>query len=339
NAFKDNNGTGWQVVDRGTDSFWDFFGYGNGYGNWWSDYEDRYPNATHDGRVWDTPYNDMDMYPLVRHSAFPEDGAPVAVAGPDQTVDQGATVHFNGNLSTDDRGIVSWTWSFLYDDETVSLQGVSPSFQFSTVGIYVVTLVVMDAASRWDADTLNITVLDVTDPVAIAIDRHVPGEPTAHTFDGLSSRDNVGIVNWTWTIEDEGGPVVLYGDLVEHTFGGPGYFLVELRVVDAAGNEAFDSLFVTISDREDPVAEAGPDQEVEMGDWVTLNGSASTDNIGIADHLWSFWYLGSTVLLSGVTVQHYFGEAGMYTIGLRVTDMTGNTHDDIVLIVVLDTEP
>jgi len=40
-------------------------------GNFWSDYMERYPNATHNGRVWDTPYeitsndNITDTYPLV----------------------------------------------------------------------------------------------------------------------------------------------------------------------------------------------------------------------------------------------------------------------------------
>lgn len=48
-------------------NFWD-----NGsLGNYWSDYEMRYPNATNNGVVWDTPYEingsttDVDNYPLV----------------------------------------------------------------------------------------------------------------------------------------------------------------------------------------------------------------------------------------------------------------------------------
>ena len=45
-------------------------GYPSG-GNYWSDYEDKYPNAAElDGsKIWDTPYviseNDQDNYPLV----------------------------------------------------------------------------------------------------------------------------------------------------------------------------------------------------------------------------------------------------------------------------------
>ena len=47
-------------------------------GNYWSDYTDRYPNATElDGSgIWDTPYiideNNQDNYPLMNPTAFPE---------------------------------------------------------------------------------------------------------------------------------------------------------------------------------------------------------------------------------------------------------------------------
>jgi parallel beta-helix repeat protein len=39
-------------------------------GNYWSDYEEKYPDATNDGHIWDTPYNisggdNQDLYPLV----------------------------------------------------------------------------------------------------------------------------------------------------------------------------------------------------------------------------------------------------------------------------------
>ncbi len=44
--------------------------YENGFGNYWDDYFDRYPNATQTNGIWDTPYqilgsNAEDIYPLV----------------------------------------------------------------------------------------------------------------------------------------------------------------------------------------------------------------------------------------------------------------------------------
>jgi len=52
-------------------------GYPSG-GNYWSDYEDRYPNATEldDSGIWGTPYvidaNNQDRYPLMNPVAIPE---------------------------------------------------------------------------------------------------------------------------------------------------------------------------------------------------------------------------------------------------------------------------
>ncbi|MBE0511414.1 right-handed parallel beta-helix repeat-containing protein [Candidatus Bathyarchaeota archaeon] len=57
-------------------NIWDD-GYPSG-GNYWSDYEDRYPNAKElDGSgIWDTPYvideNNQDRYPLMDHVVIPE---------------------------------------------------------------------------------------------------------------------------------------------------------------------------------------------------------------------------------------------------------------------------
>jgi hypothetical protein len=50
-------------------NFWDS-GYPSG-GNYWSDYEERYPNATeiNDSGIWNTPYvidaNNKDNYPII----------------------------------------------------------------------------------------------------------------------------------------------------------------------------------------------------------------------------------------------------------------------------------
>ncbi len=72
NSFVDN--TMWNVyIPTGSMIRNDF---DDGYeGNYWDDYEERYPNATNDGVVWDTPYeinnNNIDYYPLVAWKPAP----------------------------------------------------------------------------------------------------------------------------------------------------------------------------------------------------------------------------------------------------------------------------
>ena len=57
------SGTNNTVWDNGT------------HGNYWFDYEVRYPSATNDGTIWDTPYqiddNNSDYYPLVNSPHIP----------------------------------------------------------------------------------------------------------------------------------------------------------------------------------------------------------------------------------------------------------------------------
>jgi len=58
-----------QVYSYNSTNVWDN-GYPSG-GNYWSDYEERYPNATEidNSGIWDTPYvideNNQDNYPIV----------------------------------------------------------------------------------------------------------------------------------------------------------------------------------------------------------------------------------------------------------------------------------
>jgi len=69
NNFVNNSLQAASIVEDGSPNFWDD-GYPSG-GNYWSDYEEIYPNATEidDSGIWDTPYlidgNNRDNYPLV----------------------------------------------------------------------------------------------------------------------------------------------------------------------------------------------------------------------------------------------------------------------------------
>ena len=338
NGFLDNNEGAVQVLDRGTDNVWD----DGAEGNYWSDYEDRYPGAANDGNVWDTPYGlvppggGADRYPLVVDARFMDIGPPTADAGPDVEVPDGALVTFNGSGSTDDRGVIIWTWTLLYGGETVVLHGERTQFLFDIPGVYEVALVVMDAAGNWGKDQVNVTVLDTTDPEAIMTLYAVGVQFERGTLYGSASTDNVAVVNWTWTIDHIQMHSVLYGMIVEFTFLYAGVYTIELNVSDAAGNTGTATLDAVFYDMEDPVADAGPDQEVAQGTIVYLDGSGSRDNVGIDHFMWTFTYLGETVTLSGVAPSQFFGEVGVHTITLAVRDLQGLYGHDTVNITVLD---
>ena len=59
---------------------------------------------------------------------------------------------------------------------------------------------------------------------------------------------------------------------------------------DEYENLGFDTMTVNVLDIEPPVADAGADQTLEMGNAFVFDGSDSTDNIGIDKYIWTFVY-------------------------------------------------
>lgn len=90
--------------------------------------------------------------------------APVADAGDDVDVPPGSEVVFDASGSSDDSGIVNYTWTFVYNGSDVHLYGDSPSFTFWTEGMYLVTLNVTDAQGSYDTDTVVVWVQSTAIP-------------------------------------------------------------------------------------------------------------------------------------------------------------------------------
>ena len=101
--------------------------------------------------AWVTYYNVTD------HMIF-DQVYPTANAGADQVSKEGASVTFDGSLSTDNVGIFNYTWTFNYSGVLKNLYGVAPSFKFNIMGTYNVTLTVRDEAGFSDSDIMTVIV-------------------------------------------------------------------------------------------------------------------------------------------------------------------------------------
>ncbi len=101
--------------------------------------------------------------------------------------------------------------------------------------------------------------------------------------------------------------------------------------------DAFVSMFVF--DRKPPKAIAGRDVTVNQHKTVVLNGSKSTDNIGITNWTWSFRYRGQDVELYGPVTSWTFDDASHFTVTLRVTDLGRHTAMDTKEVEVRDITP
>ncbi|MCG7940360.1 MAG: PKD domain-containing protein [Candidatus Thiodiazotropha lotti] len=94
-----------------------------------------------------------------------------------------------------------------------------------------------------------------------------------------------------------------------------------------------------------PVADAGPDQTVYVGDTVTLDGSATTDlNGDILSYSWSFASIppySTPVLVNPTTINPYFTvfQPGEYIVELIVSDGIEDSIPDTVVVTTQNSQP
>jgi hypothetical protein len=271
--------------------------------------------------------------------------APVANAGPAQSVIVPTTVVLNGSGSTAAPGqtlTYSWTLSSRPAGSTAVLTGsatVQPTFTADVVGTYVASLVVNNGTVSSAPSTVTITgSTGNAPPVANAGPAQNVTIPATVTLDGTGSFDpNGSALGYTWTFQSRpaGSTATLNApNTANPTFSPdlPSQYVVRLVVNDGTLNSAPATVLVTASsDTSVPIANAGPAQQVSVGATVTLDGSASTDADG--DTLTYSWTLptrpaGSTATLTNPTsVGPTFvpDVGGTYVASLVVNDGTFNS--------------
>jgi len=97
---------------------------------------------------------------------------------------------------------------------------------------------------------------------------------------------SIGGTNWSWNFDDGGTST---SRSRYHTFTSIGTFTVSQQVTGNATDTHTIPISVNVTWQNiPPTADAGPDQMVDEGETVTLDGSSSTDpDDGIASYLWS----------------------------------------------------
>jgi hypothetical protein len=281
--------------------------------------------------VWDAEGNEARDDVVIR---VLDTESPIADCGPDMTVGQGLVV-LDGSRSTDNVGIVDFQWSIETKKGTVALRGESVEHLFDTVGEFEVSMQVTDAAGNWNEDSMIITVLDTTPPVADAGGNRTADQGTMIILDGIASSDNIGIVRYVWTIDDGEEHGEYEGMTIEHHFQRAGEYEVSLSVWDAADLSGQDVIVVTVLDIEPPIAMAGEDREVVQGTMVHLDGTMSTDNTVIVRHSWIVTGGASEVTYEGALVDIPTDTPGSFNVTLEVLDGGGNVGRDHLVLVVL----
>ena len=174
---------------------------------------------------------------------------PFADAGTDVLVDEDLIVSLDGRASSDGGGIVNWTWTFA-DGGARTLYGPTPSYAFATPGAYVITLTVRDADGNTDADTVTVTVRDLTPPTA-SIASPAAGSVVSGAVEVLvDAADNAGVVRVELFVDnasvgnDTSGPYAFTLDTLTYARGN---HTIRVVAYDAAGHtaEASRTVYVT----------------------------------------------------------------------------------------------
>jgi hypothetical protein len=163
-----------------------------------------------------------------------------------------------------------------------------------------------------------------------------------------SGSDADGSVTFSWS-QTSGTAVTLSSTTISNpTFMAPIVtgsveLVFTLTVTDSAGNSVVDTVIITVVDfNASPNVDAGPDQTVDEGDAVSLNGSGS-DAEGAVTYVWS-QTVGTAVTLTDSTISDPNFTAPnvqsdeVLTFTLTVTDEGGKSKADSVAITVQDTD-
>lgn len=217
---------------------------------------------------------------------------PIANAGPDQSVAEGAPVTLDGTGSAG--GSLTYQWTQVAGPAVTLGNSTTahPTFAAPNVpaagGTVTLELVVCEGTSSncSDPDTVNVHITDVNQPpVAQAGPDQTVQEGSPVILDGTASYDpDIETLTYTW-LQVFGTPVTLaYPNTATPSFTVPqvgatgGQVDFELIVHDARGLVHSDFVSIVISNvNQPPTANAGPDQTKNENTLVTLDGSGSHD--------------------------------------------------------------
>ena len=290
-------------------------------------------------------------------SGLPLNLPPLANAGPDQAGVSQITVQLDGSASLDPEGTaLTYRWLLVASPPGSAAMIIDPTFadpvlQVGQSGSYQVQLIVNDGVSDSQPDTVSIQVALANNlPIANAgADQSVQVGRTA-ILDGSASSDFDGdplTLSWALTSKPAGSQAELSDSAaVRPTFNVDvaGSYQATLVVNDGSADSLPDTVVVNTANSA-PVADAGPDQRIEVGTDVRLDGSGSSDVDG--DTLEYKWTLidrpadSNASLSDRGAVQPEFtaDRSGRYVVELVVDDGDLVSDPDTVEVSTLNVAP
>ena len=281
---------------------------------------------------------------------------PIADAGTDETVEPGELVLLDGTASydPDENYPLTYAWEILFkpDESTAALTDPdtpTASFTADLPGDYVIQLVVTDSLGAASEPSTVLISTSNSAPVADAgEDQFIERAGVTVQLDGSLSFDPDGdpiAYEWTITTKPNGSTAALSDPTaVNPTFVADllGTYIIQLVVSDPSGLISAPDEVVASSDNVRPVADAGLNRVVFVGETVQLDGSGSYDaNLDPLTYSWNFADepKGSSVQLSDATVVNPTfvpDMQGIYIVSLVVNDGELDSRPSNVTILAIE---
>jgi len=283
---------------------------------------------------------------------IPQNQAPVANAGPDQTITLPATVSLQGSISDDGYPLgstLTGNWSQVSGPGTVVFANASApvtSASFSAPGTYVLRLTAGDSELSFSDD---ITVIVIPENHAPAVDAGADQTialPSTANLNGTVSDDGLPAgsnLTTTWSKVSGPGTVTFANPGMTVTtaaFSEAGTYVLRLTANDSQLTTSDDVTVIVDPENQPPNVNAGADQTITLPASTNLNGTVTDDG----------WPRGSSVSASWAKVSGpgtatfinpnaaatvvSFSEAGTYVLRLTATDSQLSSSDDIQIIVI-----
>lgn len=211
----------------------------------------------------------------------------VSKAGPDQTVGKNSLVTLDGSASSDaDTDPLTYLWTVPAGITLSSTTTAKPTFTAPVVSSstdYTFTLVVNDGEANSSADDVIITVKPSNAPTANAGSNQTVDEITLVTLNGSATDPDAGdVLTYKWTVPS--GITLSSTTVLNPTFTAPEVwdntvnYTLSLVANDGTVDSPVSQVVITVRDvNKPPITNAGPDQSVNEGVSVTLDGSNSSD--------------------------------------------------------------
>jgi len=264
-------------------------------------------------------------------------------------------VSFDGSNSSDpDKDPLSYLWDF-GDGNTSKLAKTAHTYRVT--GLMIINLTVSDGKLS-DSATAYINIVPIP---GVGVDHPPTADAGSNKtdvfvgqtiyFSSASTDEDGDTLRFFWDFDRSNGVNLINPDAatdertVTWVYNVSDNYTVTHWVQETDTPEhfvAFDTCWADVLDtpKYPPLAEAGPNQTVVVGNDITLSGSGISRNQGgsIREYAWDFDNDGTFDWTSNTTgkTKHAYTAVRVYTARLRVTDEVGATAEDTTTITVND---